>query len=63
VAWKDGLMSWVPPPLKDLKESHPVEVAEYAIVNKILEEPAFAWWVKKVLHKRDCIIRKVKSTY
>jgi hypothetical protein len=34
---KDGLTSWVP--LKDLKESFPVQVAEYAMVNKILEEP------------------------
>jgi hypothetical protein len=38
-------------------------VAEYALVNKIVEEPAFAWWVKYVLRKRDCIIRKVKSRY
>ena len=61
VLWKDGSSSWVP--LKDLKESHPVQVAEYALVNKIVEEPAFAWWVTKVLRKRDRIIRKVKSRY
>lgn len=61
VSWKDGSSSWVP--LKDLKESFPVEVAEYALVNKILEEPAFAWWAKHVLRKRDRIIRKVKSRY
>ncbi|MCK7490470.1 MAG: hypothetical protein MZW92_00710 [Comamonadaceae bacterium] len=46
-----------------MKESHPIEVAEYAIVNKIVEEPAFAWWAKKVLRKRDRIIRKVKARY
>ena len=40
VQWKDGSMSWVP--LKDMKESHPIEVAEYAVVNNIVEEPAFA---------------------
>jgi hypothetical protein len=61
VTWKDGSSSWEP--LKDLKESHPVQVAEYALTNKIVEEPAFAWWVKKVLRKRDRIIRKVKSRY
>ena len=61
VSWKDGSTSWVP--LKDLKESHPVQVAEYALVNKILEEPAFAWWATKVLRKRDRIIKKVKSRY
>jgi hypothetical protein len=61
VQWKDSSMSWVP--LKDMKESHPIEVAEYAVVNKIVEEPAFAWWAKKVLRKRDRIIRKVKARY
>jgi hypothetical protein len=61
VSWKDGSTAWVP--LKDLKESHPVQVAEYALVNKLLSEPAFAWWSMKVLKKRDRIIRKVKSRY
>jgi hypothetical protein len=48
-------------PLKDLKESFPIEVAEYAMVYKIVEEPAFAWWAKHVLCKQDRIIKKVKS--
>jgi Reverse transcriptase (RNA-dependent DNA polymerase) len=61
VSWKDGTSSWVP--LKDLKEAYPVQVAEYAIANKILEEPAFAWWARHILKKRDRIIRKVKSRY
>ena len=61
VSWKDGSSSWVS--LKDLKESNPVQVAEYAVANKILEEPAFAWWGRHVLRKRDRIIRKVKSRY
>jgi hypothetical protein len=31
-------------------------------VNKIVEEPAFAWWAKHaVLRKCDCIIKEVKS--
>ena len=42
VLWKDGLMSWVK--LKDLKESHPVEVAEYAKAHGIDDKPAFIWW-------------------
>jgi hypothetical protein len=58
---KDGSTSWVP--LKDLKDSFPVEVAEYVMVNKILKEPAFAWWANHVLHKRNRIIKKVKSRY
>ena len=61
MSWKDGSTSWVP--LKDLKESNPVKVAEYAVVNKILEEPAFAWWATWVLCKQDRIIKKVKSRY
>jgi hypothetical protein len=35
VMWKDQSMSWVP--LKDLKVSNPVELAEYAVAD----EPAF----------------------
>jgi hypothetical protein len=61
VSWKDGSTDWVP--LKDLKESNPIEVAEYAVANKIAEEPAFAWWVYHVLKKRDRILKKVKSRY
>lgn len=47
VNWKDGSSSWVP--LKDLKESHPLEVAEYAKGNGISSKPAFAWWVHRTL--------------
>lgn len=59
--WKDGSSDWVS--LKDLKESYPVEVAEYAVSNKISSEPAYAWWVTHVLKKRDRIIKKVQSRY
>lgn len=61
VEWKDGSVDWVP--LVDLKEAYPVLVAEYAIANGIAEEPAFKWWVHKVLRKRDRLISKVKSKY
>ena len=43
--------------------SNPVEVAEYAVANQLVEEPAFAWWVKEVLRRRNRIISKVKSQY
>jgi hypothetical protein len=33
VEWKDGSIDWIP--LKDLKESYPVQVTEYAVGNKI----------------------------
>ena len=44
VEWKDGSTQWLD--LKDLKDSNPIEVAEYTVANKISEEPAFAWWVQ-----------------
>jgi hypothetical protein len=49
--------------LADIKDSHPIEVAEYAIANKIVEQPAFAWWAKQTLKKRDRHIKKAKSLY
>ena len=59
IAWKDGSESWVP--LKHLKESNPVEVAEFAVARGIDDEPAFAWWVPYTIRKRDVIIAKVKA--
>jgi len=40
-----------------------VLVAEYAVANRIDDEPAFAWWVQAVIRKRDRIVAKVKSKY
>ena len=59
--WKDGSTNWIS--LKDLKESYPVQTAEYAVAAKIAMEPAFAWWVLHTLKKRNRIISKVKSKY
>ena len=39
VEWKDGSVSWIP--LKDLKASNPVKLAEYAVANNISDEPVF----------------------
>ena len=61
VEWKDGSVDWIP--LVELKESYPVQLAEYAVANQIDDEPAFNWWAKKVLRRRDRIIAKVKSKY
>ncbi len=41
--WKDGSKSWQK--LLDLKESHPLQVAEFAFAMEIADEPAFNWWV------------------
>jgi hypothetical protein len=59
--WKHGSTTWLPP--KDLKESNPVKVAKYAAANKLVHEPAFAWWAPNVLQKHDCIISAVKTRY
>ena len=61
VEWKDGSVDWVP--LKDLKHSNSVELAEYAVGNEISDEPALNCWVKKTLRHRDRIIFKVKYKY
>jgi len=39
VRWKDGSKSWIP--LKDMKESHPVEIAKFVKARGIDREPAF----------------------
>jgi hypothetical protein len=39
VEWKDGNTSWER--LADLKESNPVEVAEYAVAKSLFDDPAF----------------------
>ena len=49
VKWSDGSETWVP--LKDMKESHPVEVADFAKARGIADEPAFSWWVPYTLRK------------
>jgi hypothetical protein len=42
--------------MSDLKEAYPVQTAEYAVNNKLENQPAFAWWVGAVLRRRDRII-------
>ena len=59
VRWKDGSESWIH--LKDLKESHPVELADYAKARGIDDEPAFKWWVPYTMRKRDVILSAVKA--
>ncbi len=58
VSWKDRLSDWLP--LKDLKDAHPMQIAECAAANRIANEPEFNWWVHMVLRKRNCIFANVK---
>ena len=46
--------------LVDMKQSHSVEMAEFASVRGISNEAAFAWWVSYTLRKRDIILSLVK---
>ena len=43
IKWKDGTTGWVQ--LKILKESNPVDIAEYCVSRSIEDESAFAWWI------------------
>ena len=61
VTWRDGTSSWER--LSDLKESYPIQVAEYAVGQDLTHEPTFAWWVQKFLQKRDHIVSAVKQRY
>ena len=61
VKWLDGSQQWLP--LKRLKEFYPVEVAEYAVSESIDDQPAFAYWIKHALKKRNQIISAVKSEW
>ncbi|CAJ1931365.1 unnamed protein product [Cylindrotheca closterium] len=61
VTWKGGSSNWIP--LKDMKESFPIEVAVYAISKGIQDEPAFAWWIPHVVRKQKRFLGKVKSKY
>ena len=58
IQWKDVSTTWNK--LKDIKDLYPVQMAEYAVENRISKEPAFIWWTKHVLNKRDQIISKTK---
>ena len=57
--WKDGSTSWMK--LLDIKESHPIETAEYDVAQGIDGEPAFNWWVPHIIKKRAHIISLVKK--
>jgi len=59
VAWKDGSTSYVP--LREMKNTYPVETADYVVKNKLEEKLAFSWWVPHVMKKRNRLISKLKS--
>ena len=59
IKWKDKSKAWIK--LADMKEAHPVKMAEYARARGISNKPAFAWWVPYTLWKREVILAVVKN--
>jgi hypothetical protein len=61
VKWNDG--SYSLEKLALMKEGNPIEVAEYAMANKLSSEPAFNWWVNDVLRRRERILSRLNTRY
>ena len=59
VVWEDDSESWIP--LSTVKESNPIELAEFAVAHNLHNEPAFAWWMHHVLRKRKHFINKLRK--
>ena len=59
VIWRRGNQQWIP--LRLLKQSRPVDVAEFAQSYGIESEPAFQWWVPYTLRKKKAIILSINS--
>ena len=52
--------TWIP--LKDMKESHSLEITEFAMAHRLNNKlPAFNWWVGHTLKKRSSIIASIKT--
>jgi hypothetical protein len=61
VEWFDGTTSWLP--MSDVKNSFPVQLAEYVIRNNLQDHPSFSWWVNYTLKRRKAFIKATKTTY
>ena len=59
VQFSDESETWIP--LKDMKESHPVETAEFDKARNIDDGAAFSLWVPYTLRKIYVIISTIKS--
>ena len=46
--------------MKEMKQSHPLETAEFAVARRVNKLPVFAWWVKHTLKKRNAIIASIR---
>ena len=46
--------------MSDIKQSYPVQLADYAKAKGIENEPPFIWWVGSALRRRDRILKATK---
>ena len=58
---KNGTRGWVK--LKDLKESNPIELAQYAKEHGLIDKPAFAWWAPWTLRQMTRTLKATKTRY
>ena len=61
IKWNDGSSNWNQ--VKDVRESLPIQITDYAVLHQIADKPEFEWWIKKVLKKGDRIVSKTAIKY
>lgn len=47
----------------EVKNSFPVQLADYALYNQLQNKTGFSWWVKHTLKKRERIISSIHTRY
>ena len=57
--WNDGGEQWVT--LRRMKETYPVQIAQYAASRGLLYKSAFYWWAPYALKKRDTVISLIRT--
>jgi hypothetical protein len=61
VSWKDGTSSWHT--LAEIKDSYPLQLAEYAIQHQLDKEAAFIWWIKPTVKHKKTFIKAAKRRF
>ena len=61
IKWASGDTTFIA--LKDIKETNPVKISEYVLANQLEKEPAFTWWIRTALKRRDTMIRKISRRF
>jgi hypothetical protein len=61
IQWCDGSTDWAE--MRDVKDSYPVQLLEYAKQHKLTDKPAFAWWIRHVKRQQQRNVSALKSKY